>query len=603
MNGCCMKKIFAVCIVALCMLGAGVLNICLFGACLPFAEKVVNASGEIAFDFEGMPHVIKVLDDEPNGIFILKENTGFPGDIFHASVGIKAGSAALGEHSSGTDFGTGEQYASKYSHWEFEAVLADSSGEWNPTNVLGVSSPINKIVTYSLPRAAAAGKYGVRATAYSGGEVAINSAGKPVVGIFVILYAENLNYLYCADDKGNSVFNTRARGNETIKTLSVKIFANSGATSGFDMDVISVGGFRAGIFTADAGLTANLNVRIENSFGAEFTERQIKPKVEIVPDGTLKIELQSNLPRGNYVIKVYRDINDQIFGTYVIQNNGVYAEGDNLMAAAAPVMLVLGVVLAVGFALMFLVPRAKAQVNQMQYNAAERKRIKKQYTRQELTAEFQGSSKRVMDQKDLENLTDIEKRKLFQKRSEEARETKGGKFLGKMAENRQKREIARDAGLTMEEFREIEEKIKKAEQAKEVSLSAFRRAVEEKTGIVTAKQEDEIQRKEQEKNRPRRPDGEPEFELLDSEKQNPTAAAASASASASADVAREKEVQKSQLGNQNEHRAEQSSQQTQTDQTADKSDQPAQPAAADQPEKKKDQLSILQRLKRLTEEG
>jgi hypothetical protein len=374
-----------------------------------------------------------------------------------------------------------------------------------------------KSASFTMSRSAPAGKYGIRATAYSGGEKAKEKDGREISGIYVVMYTEDLNYMYCEDQGGKSVYDTREKGNGLGRTVSVGVFVNPGAVyDGSDAKSVG-GGYSAANLTLNAGVSiANLDWHVEDSWGAVITKNIPTVTAE---NGLLQIWLPSSLPRGNYVVRVFHDINDKVFGTYVIQNNGVYADSDDVTAAMAPVMLILGVILIAGFGVMFLVPRAAASINQMRYNSAERKRVKGLYTKDELSAtQFTGSTKRVMDAKELEKLTDSEKRILFQKRTENARETKSDKFLGKMAENRMKRDMARDAGLTMEEFKEIEDRLKKDEKVKEVSLSSFRKALEEKTGVVTTKQEEEIMKSEQKDVRPKKNDGEPEFEMLESEK-------------------------------------------------------------------------------------
>jgi len=501
-----MKKIAGIMIVVLSACAA-----CVFGVGGGI-ERVFASGAPVQIEFPGMKPTQIVMFEDSVGVFVLKEpGATHQADTFGGGVGLSPNSVNE----------SGWAYSEMYSDWRYDGVSADAGGNWSTTDMIWIKvNPGKKSASFTMSRAVPAGKYGVRATAFTNDEPAKDMRGEIISGIYVILYAEELNYMYCADAEGESTYDTRARGNGLGRTLSIGIFANPGAVHEGSDDQNIGGGYSAGNLTLDVGVSlASLDWHVEDSWGGIFTnERLVFPTVT-EKDGLLQIWLPPNLPRGNYVVRVFRDINDSMFGTYVIQNNGVYVGVNADMEMAAWVMLVLGLVLLAGFGVLFLAPRATARINEMRYNSAERKRVKKLYTKDELSAQFTGSTKRVMDAKELEKLTDSEKRILFQKRAEVAKETKGGKFLGKMAENRQKREMARDAGLTMEEFKEIEDRLKKDEKVKEVSLSSFRKALEEKTGVVTIQQEEDIMKKEQKDVRPKTEDGEPEFEMLESEKE------------------------------------------------------------------------------------
>jgi len=268
-----------------------------------------------------------------------------------------------------------------------------------------------------------------------------------------------------------------------------------------------------------------LNWDIVDVFEKEFDVNAIVPIVEVV-HGQLRITIptdtlgQTVLPRGSYLIRVFYDVNDELFGIFVIENGGRYVNpGGN--GGMATVMIVFALLFGIGFAGMMVTPRVITRMQQRMYEETERKRFKNQFTKDELTTEYAGSTKRVMSKKEMEKLTDAEKETLFKERTAAAKDTKGSRFLSKMAENKAKREFAREAGLTMDEYKEMEEKARQVEASKEASLSAFRKAVEEKTGVYTKQQETEAEEKvkaDAQAARPKRSDGRPEFDLLDSEK-------------------------------------------------------------------------------------
>ena len=78
------------------------------------------------------------------------------------------------------------------------------------------------------------------------------------------------------------------------------------------------------------------------------------------------------------------------------------------------------------------------------------------------------------------------------------------------------REMARDAGLSMDEFRELEGRTKKMQDAEKSGLKEFRESGEQ--NIYTQAQEDALKPKEHA--RRDHADGTPEVDLLDSVKHN-----------------------------------------------------------------------------------
>jgi len=534
-----MRKTLGISIVVLCFLLAGI-----FGAVNVGIGEAKQASAFMLGGGNPVPatlHTQFQLFTDTHGIFILREDseTLDDNDVFSSSISLTA-------HSGVNSLGEPVTTLFPTSSWRYEAVLADSQGVWHPTELLQLRVHLSRTsVTYWLPRAAPAGRYGIRVTSHVNTIVngvptvapANVTAVHPTTGVtaeyrvtsvFVIQYSEELNRIDCADLQTGSM---SYRVTPQSRTISVGVFVNPGAVRTEGLDTDDAGNFQVGNLDHDTGtspsslLVSNLRLHwvIENAVGVELGEHIEKPRVEAV-GGSLRITLPTDtlgnitLPRGNFVIRVFHDAGDDISGTFIIENGGRYVNrGNNNGGAIA--MLVLGIVFALGFTAMLVTPKVITRMQQGQYDASERQRYKKQMGLGELTADYAGSTKRVMDPKDFEKLTDAEKEELFKKRAAEAKETKGSKYLNKMAENKAKREFAREAGLTMQEYNELEEKARSMENSKEASLSAFRKAMEDKTGVITKQQEAEVEEANKVKEmRPQRTEGEPEFDMLDSEK-------------------------------------------------------------------------------------
>jgi len=545
-----MKKALGILIVALCFLVAG-----FFGVLFENGD-VRQGSGFVFTSPNDMPEGVRhqfQLFTDTHGIFVLREVEDFtdPSEVFSSSVSVTRFSGEFNQRPFGSNIPADNPI---YHDWRYEAVVQDSRGEWQTTDILQVrvgSSPT--IVNYWLPRTALAGRYGIRARAFTNriDDEGVETAEKvpassrragmtgthEVFSIFVIQYSEELNIISCEQVvDGVATGSTSYRVTDNSRSVSVGVFTNPGAIRTGELvygEAPGEGGiFNVGNLPTDdpdeSLLVSNLRLQwvIEDAWGRPLHEDAIRPDIEVV-DGMLRVTVQCDAlgflvaPRTNYVVRVFHDIDDTVFGTFVIDNGGRFQNpGSN--AGGGIVMLVLGIVFVLGFVGMFVAPRVVARMQQVQYDANERKRFKRQVTKEDLTAEYKGSSKRVMDKKDHDKLTDAEKEELFKQRAETARETKGGKFLGKMAENRAKRDFAREQGLTMDEYNELEKKARQMEASKEASLAAFRKAVEEKTGVYTKQQEieEEMERKKREKAamQKKRNEGEPEFDLLESER-------------------------------------------------------------------------------------
>lgn len=516
-----MKKTLGVLIVAVCFLAAGILNV--FGVITGHEKNDANQVAATTDHFSGMNTQFSLFHDDV-GIFILKEESK------HNNINEFFNGGVMLTVNSGSDESGNAYYDDKRIDWEYQAVMADTSGFWHPSDIVQIQvQPGRRSVTYGLPRAAVAGDYGIKVTASINGEPLVDRINRPVSGVYVIKYAEELAHMYCIDQSGKTSYDVFGAGGGLNKYINVSVVMNPGAvrTDSMEKHETSVQGEpftigNVGNAVLDIGLTFNnLNFHIEDAWGNVFEEDwMIVPIVEKV-DGVFQVYLPPELGRGNYVLRVYHNVTDEVFGTFIIQYGGVFMEPGPGLEAMAPVMLIGGVVFVVIFGLMFLVPKVTVAAQQVKYQSMETKRIKKARQSGDIGEEWHDASGKRLTPEEIEKLSDADREALLKQRSAAQRESRSGKFLGKMAENRQKREIAREAGLTMEEFNELEARLKKDENRKEVSLASFRKAIEDKDSYITSRQEQEVlTSKKAAEVRPKREEGQPEFDMLDSLKGN-----------------------------------------------------------------------------------
>jgi len=498
-----MRKTWGVLVVAFCLLLGGVLSVMSPSLISDRYSVPDEVSANTTDHFPGITNVFRLFHENV-GIFVLREERPFDvNDFFTGSVVLNVNS---GHDELGRPFVNFMEI-----EWQFSAYVMDTGGEWQPTDIIRLHVHFGRTsVSYWLPRAAVAGTYGIRATAYVDGVPLIDNQDRLVTGVYVVKYAEDLVYMYCVDLFGNTYHNVFAEGNGLGRTIAIRVMVNPGAVRVEDIEphqlheVITAGGdrFRIGnLQDAGVGLQGDLHVRVEHAWGGEFGWWNIVPEYEWGANGILLIHLPWNLPFGNYVIRVYSNITDTVFGTFVIQNGGVFVEPGSGLGAIVVPLLIMGLILGGIFFIMFAVPAVAVSVQNAKYQATERKRYRDS----------------IMSNNDL---TDEEKEEM-ERQQTAAKESRSGKFLGKMAENRQKREIAREAGLTMDEFNELEKRLKKDENMKKVSLATFRQALDDRDNIVTQQQLNEAEAASKASGKEeKRAKGAPEFNMLESMKGN-----------------------------------------------------------------------------------
>ena len=418
-----------------------------------------------------------------NGIYVFKSETTAQG-VFVGDVNI------------------GPTLLSMYTDYQFQAKRF-VNGSWQDTDWFQVNRSYSGVsCDYEIRKNLPTGKYGIEATAYKDGEKVVYDYtygwGEPVAvtSIYAILYADDLNYITLRDSSYKNL--TRAR-DVVGKTISIFIDVNSGAMNrenvGYEIDMegSTIGNLEYDPYTYMAmDITASsLYVWVErNGKAVDFPF--------VVSGNQIFLLVPNSLSAGQYVVKATHTSDPGIFGQYVIDNSG----GSFSLAGVAPFFLVLGLLGAIGGLALLLGPRFYVKYAEMRYQKIEKaqrnggkpddmfvdddapkgrgsgllgglKRFWKNFTGKEpLPAKAPSSGGKVDESK----LTPEQREKLDKERYEKLQKSKSASFMSKLAENRQKREIAREEGLTMEEFKEIEKKQKELEEAGKHSLKGFRSA-------------------------------------------------------------------------------------------------------------------------------
>ena len=411
-------------------------------------------------------------------------------------------------------------------NFRYETLKWDNlTNDWVITNWFQVFEVVgtNPGVQYELRKILPAGLYGIRA-------IGLNADGSPSYSwnegenahefhetVFHILYADSLRQLTITDSFGGTVHNTRSR-NTLGKEIHINVRTNGGA-----MDILqwtpdaSKNGFSFGnLYFRTNGVRhsmislydQDIQISVASSGGTLATDTF--PRY-IVDDNTLAVVIPSNLSASRVTVSVRHAANNQAVGIFVIDNGGgnvLFAPSD--LSGLGLAFVIMGTLVLMGVLGLFLTPRFIVMRQNAKYNKMSNERY--------MAGEGAKNDRHTKAQKANDAMKAA--KDAAKEGMEEGKPTKGRSFLENMRENRAKRELAREAGLTMEEFRELEAEQKKIENAKTGSLSAFRQAMEEKKNIPVAERE-VIQRKE----------GESEFELLDS--------LAGSSATASEDILKE----------------------------------------------------------------
>lgn len=389
--------------------------------------------------------------------------------------------------------------------FEFAAVRM-VNGEWIETDWLEIIVHANRLdVWWELRKVLPAGRYGVRAmpmeNVFVNGqwvrqqvqawdEESFSMEGLQVV--YEILYADELRYIVGTDGTGNSLLNVHG---ERDRVVEIIVGTNDGAMDKYALvpEVVRNGVAMGNLYVAAEVDMLFMDISITRN-GLEVASEAIGP-LETPQDGVIgilqttagiELTLPDNLPYGQFVVRFTHEASETIFGTFIIDNTrGGRVGGGGGLGAIHIVFFVLGFLFAATALFLYVAPK-------LAY-ARETSRYKKQEVERYLATDGADDHHyKAQTQKDsLKNSRERMKKSKEDNKEDDLEEgtpsdhkTKSRGFLEAMRENRAKREMARDAGLTMEEFRELENQQKKVEKAKTTSLATFRKAVDEHTGNI-----------------------------------------------------------------------------------------------------------------------
>lgn len=548
-----MKKLLGVCF--LFVLAFAVMPFCAGALCGGSSLKTVNASNDSWTNLSEFDDGIKYFNsyDETSGIFIIKDSEAtFDKDsVYVGAAYVLPSSGILDEYD-------------KFKYEALREVEIDGRMQWVSTDFFSVPNDgkinhnsynnYNKTISFSLLKNAPAGRYGVRVTAYQGGTASLdyqnaapvynyyNSEYRILSSVYVVTYGEELGYIYCHDARpdyrNNSFYKVSEKGNGTGTTVKVSVMVNPGAVSSEKADVATVGNVVVGNLNLDSGISLNsLSMRLEDERGEELED----PKISVyVGDGYINLELPKDLDDGKYVLRVWHRSNPKIVGSFLIDNGGEGGESSST-AEIGTVLLIFGLVVIAFGGVLFLWPRVQLFIQTGVAEREEARRLKragidaKKEKEKASRSAYQNAQAITKQLEENKNLSEAERDELIAKRNEEYSKTKSGGFLQKLNDSRLKREIARDAGLSMEEFKELEDKKLKMEEAQKRGLSNLRSELSEPvmedvnamTNAVSfgkfaiTEQQEEAEKEKAEKGKLSSRGGEEgrtEFELLDSMK-------------------------------------------------------------------------------------
>jgi len=366
-----------------------------------------------------------------------------------------------------------------FTDFEF-TPLRHVNGEWIPTTWFSLDEHVDGMgVEFTFRKNLPAGRYAIMAQAFeryldNGGNFSRRPAmiqdwgyGEmfevPAISIYEIFYAEDLRYITSRDNLGNNIFNARTQSSQTI---TVEVSANAGAMDKGLLPTRTVDGFQMGNMYLDARINlSNMEITVERQ-GVTMSNDLISVWGW---ESTLTIQIPATLPEGHFVVRMVHPTNEYVFGTFVIDNSaGIGLPSD--LSGMVTAFFILGTILAVAAVALFATPKFMLAMQERKYAAMQNQRYMtdgegaiddRAYKAQSAKGSLEGAKERA---------------------SQSLKETKSKGFLDAMKENRAKREMAREHGLTMEEYREIEAKLKKTEDDKVTGLQSFRQAMEEHTG-------------------------------------------------------------------------------------------------------------------------
>ena len=366
------------------------------------------------------------------------------------------------------------------SFFQFTAIKK-INGVWQETSLLVLEQDNDGAgVTWFLRKGMPAGHYGIRMVPFVNGEQAgiydeYMAEWTDIEVIYEILYADRLQYIRTGllsgqggQALGGNFVDVRNRLGQTIE---IGIFANTGAMDmgRYTPQTISNGMFAGNLFIgAVISLQEGMNITVER--GGFAVDGII---LYSNMSDRLALHIPSNLPADRFVIRIRHQTNDTIFGEFVIDNVGSVVFNPTDLSGAVIAFFVLGTLFSLAAIFLFATPKTLVYLQQRQFAKFENKRY--------MTTGEGAKDDKAYKAQTAKSALEASK----EKAEEDVKKTKGRGFLLAMQESRQRREIAREAGLTMEEFKELEAKQKKLSDAKEGGLASFRQAAYEQKVSIT----------------------------------------------------------------------------------------------------------------------
>ncbi|MCL2851133.1 MAG: hypothetical protein FWE01_02100 [Firmicutes bacterium] len=327
---------------------------------------------------------------------------------------------------------------------------------------------------------------------------------EPVSQVFPVLYADELRYFSVTDDDGNNMIRARAYWGQW---LALGVMSNEGA--------MNLGYMAPEIRTSSNFLIGNINSvnqLIGNNFqiavdrnGVRISDWEMDSFIFHSRGGAnaLDVFVPSWLSNSVYTLRVWNESNPTAVGTFILDNTVTLVYNRSDLSALSTTLLVLGTLAAIAAVIIFVLPKYLYWRQEKQYRTVENKRYMTKGDGAKTDKHFKAQSARD-SYRHSKNLTGEELK----------RTAKTSGFFDAMRASKERREAAREAGLSMEEFRELEAQGKKLEEAKVTSLQKFRQSMETKPEPETIVEEpvEKIKARKLEQS------GGIEFDMLDSYK-------------------------------------------------------------------------------------
>ena len=375
-----------------------------------------------------------------------------------------------------------------------------------------------RAIDWELRITSPAGKYGIRARAMTFGYETVWSESlnryidvetfRPIINpannrpfdyYFTILYAEPFKYIrmYC-DRNGNSVHSVSQHG----RTVSINARANTGAVQMTFANQWVYSGLEGHDYVAGM-FNSPIDVFVGQGPDVSVTITRGDLVVDNIPHtwraGGIDITLPTNLPRGQYLVTithVYRPEGRQVIGTFLIDNGALVPASNNNIGFGI-IFVVLGFIGVTMGVLLVLAPKLAHSINAWRYKQIDKK--------------IYGEDAKTMREREKQAK---EKKEAIEQGLAERETPEERSFQARLQRSQRERHEARQAGLSIEDYRKQVEQMGTKEEIAKFGMADARNFMGE--GIQIAERlEDDDRDKPVEIN-----DGSPEFEILETLKRD-----------------------------------------------------------------------------------